>query len=126
MLLVGVAQNRNTYLHAVEEILNVSNRMDGDPVSTCTRRENGERVRRVLAFYQADFTHDVSERFPKYDTAFRYHRCITDGFVGNAPVQLCDARKMKETIALIYRNSNGADPLASEGSIPQKWYCVNG
>ena len=64
-----------------------------------------------------------SLRFTKFDTAFRYHNCITDGFIGNAPTQLCDAKKMKETVELIYKNSGGEDPLSNELPIPQKWYC---
>ena len=37
---------------------------------------------------------------------------------------LCaDAIKMKETMELIFRNSEGKDPLQNEPPIPQKWYC---
>ena len=94
VLLVGVAHNRNTCLHTVDEMLGISNRMDNQPVPVAVCRKDG-------------------------------HRCITDGFIGNAPAQLCDARKMKRTIALIYQNSGGVDPLADEAPIPPKWYCLN-
>ena len=67
---------------------------------------------------------DISCRFVKYDTAFRYHGCISDGFIGDAPTQLCDARKMKETIELIYKNAQGIDPLKDEHPILPKLYCV--
>lgn len=123
VLLVGVAQNRNTYLHAVDELLQTPNRMAVTPESTRIHRENGEMINRNITLYYSDFVHDISERFTKYDTAFRYHRCITDGFIGNAPTQLCSARKMKETVELIYKNSCGQDPLFDEAPIPQKWYC---
>ena len=126
VLLVGVAHDKNTCLHTVEEMLCLPNRMDDKPIPVAVRKKDGQILNSKMVLFYTDYTDDISCRFGKYETAFRYHRCITDGFVGNAPVQLCDARKMKETIALIYRNSNGADPLASEGSIPQKWYCVNG
>ena len=62
-------------------------------------------------------------RFPKYETAFRYRGAITDGFLGNAPTQVCDARIMKETVELILKNSNGSDPLADEKAILPKLYC---
>ena len=123
VLLVGVAQNRNTYLHAVDEILGTENRMAKEPVHTSVLRENGEVVKRDITLYDVDFINDVSLRFTKFETAFRYHKCITDGFIGNAPTQLCDAEKLKETIELIYKNANGRDPLSDEIPIPQKWYC---
>jgi len=124
VLLAGVAQNRNTYLHAVDEILCTPNRMDTKPLCTTVRRSSGEIVKRELTLYYTDYTDDISYRFPKYETAFRYHKCITDGYIGNAPVQLCDAKKMKETIALIFKNSGGIDPLQNEEPIPQAWYCT--
>lgn len=123
VLLVGVAQNRNTYLHCVDEILGISNRMEEKTSPLTIRRTNGEVVTRPTALFYTDYIEDISDRFIKYDTAFRYHKCIVDGFIGNAPTQLCDAQKMKEVIALLWRNSGGIDPLFSESPIPQQWYC---
>lgn len=125
ILLAGVAQNRNTYLHAVDEILGTPNRMDRTPLRTAVRRSSGEIIKRDLTLYYTDYTEDISYRFVKYETAFRYHKCIVDGYIGNAPTQLCDARKMKETIALIFKNSGGIDPLGDEAPIPQAWYCTS-
>ena len=123
ILLAGVAQNRNTYIHAVEEMLNVPNRMAAKPTKMAVKRENGEIVQREVTLYEADFVEDISWRFVKFDTPFRYHGCITDGYVGNAPAQLCDAVKMKETIERIYRSSAPMDVLKGELPIPQKFYC---
>ena len=123
VLLAGVAHNKNTFLHTVDEILNIPNRMDDKPISVAVREEDGQVVNRKLRLFYTDYTEDISYRFTKYETAFRYHRCITDGFLGNAPTQLCSTRKMKETVELIYKNSGGIDPLADEEAIPQKWYC---
>lgn len=123
VLLVGVAHNKNTYLHAVDELLGTPNRMDRQPIRTAVRRSSGQVIERDFTLYYTDYIDDISYRFPKYETAFRYHKCIVDGFLGNAPTQLCDARKMKETIALIFQNSGGADPLCGEFPIPPAWYC---
>ncbi len=123
VLLIGVAQNRNTYIHAIEEILKIPNRMATQPDKTAIRYPSGKIVERDLLLFDADFTEDVSWRFTKYDTPFRYHGCITDGFVGNAPAQLCDGRKMKETVELIFRTGKGVDVLKDELPIPQEFYC---
>lgn len=124
ILLAGVAQSRNTYLHCVDEMLGISNRMEEKTSPLTIRRVNGQTVVRPTALFYTDYIEDISNRFIKYDTAFRYHHCVVDGFIGNAPSQLCDAKKMKDTIALIWQNSGGADPLYGEGPIPQVWYCV--
>lgn len=87
-------------------------------------RDDGQRVTRKISMFYTDYSEDISYRFPKYETAFRYHDCIRDGKLGNAPVQLCDARRMLETVSLIYKGSGGIDPLRTEEPIPQQWYCV--
>ncbi len=121
VLLVGVGHNKNTCLHTVDEMLHIPNRMGDTPVPMAVKKGD-QLIKRELRLFQTDYIEDISLRFWKYETAFRYHRCITDGFLGNAPVQLCDAKKMKETVALIYQNSNRTDPLKDEEAIPPKWY----
>ena len=122
ILLVGVSHSRNTYLHCVEEMLNMPNRLSAEPRKVTVRRMSGELVTREVKTHHTDFTNDVSLRFPKYETAFRYHGAITDGFVGNAPAQACDARIMRDTMALILQNCKGKDPLADEFSLSPLLY----
>ena len=123
ILLVGVDHSKNTYLHSVAELLNLPDRMGNSFRSMKVKRTTGEIVERKMRMYHCEKTPDIAPRFPKYETAFRYHGCIQDGFLGNAPVQLCDAAKMKDVVALIFKNSDGKDPLASERPIPPAWYC---
>lgn len=123
VLLVGVAQDKNTYLHTVDEILKTPNRMADKPIKVTVQDEFGTITEKDLFLFDCSFTNDISLLFPKFETAFRYHRCITDGFIGNAPSQLCDARKMKQTVELIYKNSEGNDPLANSEPIAPSLYC---
>ena len=82
ILLVGVAHNRNTYLHCVSEMLGIPNRLTKEPRTVTVKRKNGEIVQSALHAHHTDYTVDISMRFPKYETAFRYHGAITDGFIG--------------------------------------------
>ena len=123
ILLVGVGQEKNTYLHCVGEMLNLPDRMDDVEKCANVKRSTGEIVKRTMRLYRCRCANDVSKRFPKYEVAFRYHGCIIDGFIGNAPTQLCSAAKMKNTVELIFKNANGEDPMATEAQIPPKWYC---
>lgn len=124
ILLVGVPHSSNTFLHTVDEILSIPNRMSDKPTDVAVRRKDGEVIRRQMRLFFTDYICDISRRFVKYEPPFRYHRCITDGFIGNAPTQLCDARKMKDIIELLWKNSGGADPLQRDTAIPPRWYCL--
>lgn len=123
VLLVGVAHNKNTYLHCVEEMLGMENRLSAESREVVVRLASGEFITSQVRTHHADFTSDVSARFPKYETAFRYHGAITDGFIGNAPTQACDARIMKDVMERILSRTEGVDPLADERALPPKWYC---
>ena len=123
ILLIGVSHARNTYLHCVEEMLGMENRLSAEPRDVTVRLASGEVVTRRVRTHHTDFTNDVSLRFPKYEMAFRYHGAITDGYIGNAPTQACDARVMKDVMEMILKNGGGADPLVDERTIPPALYC---
>ena len=123
VLLLGVSHNKNTYLHAAEEMVNMPNRVAGKPLHFAIKRKNGEVVNCPMKLMDTDYTPDISWRFHQYETAFRYHGAITDGFFGNAPAQACSAMIMKETVELILKNNQGKDPLENERPIPPKLYC---
>ena len=123
VLLVGVTHNRNTFLHCVDEMLDIPDRLTEDKKRVTVKRKTGEIIEREMLCHHSSFTIDLSLRFPQYETAFRYHHAITDGFVGNAPTQLCDAVKMKEVMEMIWERSGHTDVLRDEFPIPQCFYC---
>lgn len=114
ILLVGVSHARNTYLHCVEEMLGMPNRITKEPREVKIKLPSGEVLTRFVKCHHTDFTNDISLRFPQYETAFRYHGAITDGFVGNAPTQACDAVIMKEVMEKILDRCGDKDPLYDE------------
>ena len=65
---------------------------------------------------------DVSKKFHKFEPPFRHFGCIQDAKIGNAPVQLCRCRKVKEVIELIYANNNFGELLADDSPIDEKLY----
>ena len=121
VLLVGVGQEKNTYMHAVEEILGVPDRLSDLPMKMKVKYKNGEIKERDFC-YMTERIGDVSLYFPKYEPAFRKHGAIHDGFIGNAKVQLCSARKIKEVMELIRSNSGGIELLADDTPIKEIWY----
>ena len=122
VLLVGVGQESNTFLHSVGEILEIPDRMAKEPTAVSIKYPTGEIVNGYYNMYECKSAGDVSHRFPKYEMAFRYKGCIRDGFIGNAPAQLCSARGMLETVRMIIERSKGIDPLATETAIHPKYF----
>ena len=123
VLLVGVGQEKNTFLHGVGEILNLPDRMEKKPISVTVKRNTGEIVTREFYMYHSEATTDVSVRFPKYELAFRYRGCISDGYIGKAPTQLCSAKGMLETVRTIFERAEGYDPLSDEKALNPKYFC---
>ena len=121
ILLVGVSHAKNTYLHAVDEMLGVPNRLTEQVREVKIKRASGEVVTRHIHGHYCSCTNDISARFPQFETAFRYHGAITDGFLGDAPVQACDARVMKQTMQTIFARAD-RDPLSDEAALPPVWY----
>lgn len=117
VLLLGVGQEKNTFLHCVEEMLQVPNRLMKEPTEWTVIHKDGREETRLLYCLDEENHPDVSLFFGKFEPAFRYHGCITDGKIGNAPVQLCRARKMKEVIELIYRRSGGEELLGDDAPL---------
>ena len=125
ILLVGVGHNRNTYLHCVEEMLDVPNRLAEAPTPISIRHSSGEIELGETRGHFARGIDDVSAQFPNYEAAFRYHGAIRDGKIGNADTQLCNARIMKDVMTLIYERSGGEELLDRMRIIPKKYYEVD-
>lgn len=125
ILLAGVGHNRNTYLHCVEEMLDVPNRLASEATKVSIRLPSGEIEHSATRGHFAKGIDDVSAQFPNYEQAFRYHGAIRDGRIGNADAQLCSARIMKDVMALIYERSGGEELLDRLRVIPTEYYEVN-
>ena len=121
ILLVGVGHNRDTYLHCVEEMMDVPNRLS--PIRQRQVRYADGRVEvRDHRGHRSEGIKDVSAHFPKFEPAFRHHGCIADGMIGNAPTQLCSARGMAAVMRLVRERSGGAELLADTAALDEALY----
>lgn len=116
ILLVGVGHGNNTYIHSVEEMLDIPGRLSEKAVDVDIKLSDGSIIKRKLHHHIGH----VSEKFPKYEPAFRHHGCIVDGFVGGAKTQLCDACKIKDVMEMIYNRSGGRDVIMLDEVIDEK------
>ncbi len=122
ILLIGVSHNRNTFLHCVEEMLGVDNRLAKEAKTVTVKHTDGTVENKTMHPHEAVGIGDVSLRYPKYEAAFRHHGAIVDGYIGNAPAMLCSARKMKEVMELIYTRSSGKELMLDDEPLDKSLY----
>lgn len=121
VLLIGVGQEKNTFLHCVEEMLNVPDRLTDYKVKKTIIHKDGTEEKRHLYWFD-DKIPDVSVYFPKFEAPFRHFGCICDGAIGNARVQICNARKMYAVMEKIYKNNQFGELLSDDAPIDEMLY----
>ena len=121
ILLLGVEQRKNTYIHAVEEMLGIPERYTKEFYPTVIVEREGNIIHKPMHLVFEEHG-DISHHFDKLEPAFRYYGCIVDGKVGEADVQLCNARKMKEVLELIHKRSNYQEILVDNQPLLRQWY----
>ena len=124
VLLIGVGQEKNTYLHCVEEMLNVPNRLSNDKVTLGVRFRDGTIFEKETYYMYSKGIYDPSEYFGKYEPAFRHHGAIVDGYIGNAKVQLCSVVKMTDVFKTVRERSGGVELLADHQPLNEEWYKI--
>ena len=122
ILLVGVGQDKNTYIHSAEERLDVPNRNEKTTVTTSVKYKDGRVERREIHQLLAEGIGDVSCYYPNYEPAFRYHGVINDGYIGEAKTQFCDAKGIFNVMKLIFERSGGRELLSDLSPISEEYY----
>lgn len=94
ILLVGIGHERNTYIHSVEEVLNVPSRLAAEPMLLTTILPDGrEKKVYMRKHYNPDQPH-ISEDFVKLNQAFLDCGAVEVVMFGDAKCLLCDAQKV--------------------------------
>ncbi len=96
ILLIGVGHERNTFIHSVEEVLNVPNRLSEKPMHLYIKKKDGSLNKvYVRKHYNAMQPH-ISEDFVKLNQAFTDCGAAFNTKFGDADCILCDAVKIFE------------------------------
>ena len=91
ILLLGVTHARNTFIHSVEEVLNVPHRLTDKPLKLTVVDEAGEsHTAYMRRHYNADQPH-ISEDFIKLEQAYLDCGAAQNTKFGDAKCILCDA-----------------------------------
>ncbi len=124
ILLIGVGLERNTYIHAVEERINIPDRLSKDTFEITIKDHNRNLIKsppfRPHCVLEGPHK-SISEYYPNYKKAFEYAKAIKYSILGNALVYCCDARKITHVMQSIWEKSK-QDLCFSLTPIPEKYY----
>lgn len=120
ILLVGVGHERNTFIHSVEEVLNVPNRLTDRPTLFYVAMPDGTRKRVYMRRHYNAMQPHISEDFVKLEQAFYERGAAKRAAFGDAACILCDAAKVFE----VTRDVLAPDPeclVTCPGIPPERW-----
>ncbi len=117
ILLIGVDHGRNTYIHAVDEIAELDDRLVDEPWTVTVKDYKGNEMTRPFR----NHGRTGSLNFNNFEKAFIYHGAQTDGRIGDAYTRVVDAAKCKEVLLRIYSRTT-ENLCMTPGDIPEKYW----
>lgn len=121
ILLIGIGNERNTFIHAVDEIADIPNRIHPEPFAvTIYDREGREHHTMFAGHYCTEHPH-VSEQFVNFDRAFTELGVWKEGRLGNAKVMVVDSEKCRDTVLKIYSRAKEDLCIRIMDLDPQLW-----
>ena len=104
ILLIGVGQERHTFIHAVEEVIDVPERLSEPYTARLIHPDGREELRQIRRHFNPICAH-ISENFVKFDPFFERAGAVTRGTLGSAAVQVCDAVKCQDTVIDLWKKA---------------------
>ena len=121
ILLVGVGNNKNTFLHTLDEERNVPDRLEPESYELTVLDAQGTAYTTLFRSHRCSRCIDVSKNYPNYEQALIDTGAQTFGKLGNATVRIVDAAKCREVVTRILRNAD-CDVAIAPMTIPEAWY----
>lgn len=120
ILLVGVTHIRNTYIHSIEEVLDVPERFTAEPLRLHIRMPDGSLRPVSMYRHYNQHTEHISESFDKLSEAYFYHGAARKTRLGDAACILCDADRLFDVTCKVL--SHEPNCLIERTSIPEEWW----
>jgi len=121
ILLIGVGNNRNTFIHAVDEMLDIPDRLADESFDSTIIDHDGNVIYGKMFKHNCSKCRSVAEYYPNFDRAFTELGVQHFGKIGNAEVRVVDAALCKETVIKIYSRM-GTDITTQITDIPKEAY----
>ena len=120
ILLLGVTHARNTFIHGVEEVLDVPERLTAGKTRFQIKMADGEIKEIEVYRHYNPYTNDVSQYFVKLTDAFYELGAAEKVKFGDADCILCDAQKVFEVTKKVL--SHNINAIMDCEKIPAEWW----
>lgn len=120
ILLIGVGHERNTYIHAVEEELDVPERLTQEPEIFWIQMPDGSRKERPMRRHYNPKTAHISEAYPKLSQAFQERNAARPVRFGDASCILCEAAAIRQVVSDVLAHEKNC--LIDREEIPASWW----
>lgn len=120
ILLIGVNHIKNTYIHSVEEVFDVPERLTERPVDFRIKMPDGSLKSVSVHRHYNPYTDHISESYHKLTKAFYETGAAKKVTFGDARCILCDAKKIYEVTGTIL--SNRLNCLMELDIIPEEYW----
>ena len=121
ILLIGVGNDKNTFIHSVEEVADIPDRLAKEPYEVTIIDQQGKRYTHLQYAHHCSRSYDVSKQFPNFEKALVEMGAQTFGKFGNAEVRIVDAAKCREILLRIFKHAD-RDLCIEKMTIPEEWY----
>jgi aminoglycoside 3-N-acetyltransferase len=120
ILLLGVNHSRNTYLHCVEEVLQVPDRLTPSPTEFQILMSDGSLKTSYMYRHYNTQTAHISQNYTKLEQAFYDKNAAKQVRFGDATCILCDANKLFEVTKQVL--SHNLNCVIEIDEIPRDWW----
>ena len=121
ILLIGVVHNRDTFIHAVEEMADVPDRLSPEPYEVFMHDHDGSVISHPFYPHKCSRSSDVSRQYINFEPALIACGAQQEGKLGNARVRIVDAEKCAEVVMRIISRAD-RDLCIEMMDIPEEWY----
>lgn len=121
ILLIGVGNEKNTFIHSIEERLALPDRISDKPYDITIVNQKGERITHPFYPQYCSKTEDISWFFGIFENPMVEMGVQTFGKLGNATVRIVDAMGCRELLTTIFTRSQ-EDIFVQHIDLPESLY----
>lgn len=121
ILLIGVKNDKNTFIHSIDERAKLPNRISADAFEVTVTDWEGRTFHHPMHIHKCSMTDDISIYYGNFEKPMVEFGIQTFGQLADAPVRIVDAMACRELVMKIYSRAT-EDIFAQHIQIPEQWY----
>lgn len=121
ILLIGVGNDKNTFIHAVEEVADIPDRLQQEPWEVTILDWEGNTYRHSYVTHSCSRSSDVSRQFVNFEKPLLELGAQKFGKLGNAQVRIVEASRCKEILLKIFSRTT-QDLCITYMDLPEELY----